>query len=173
MRSVDELLAQHKSSPPSFTIHLYPEHWTLNNGSKFLYNNQVAVRSAACRIGFALTKPLSRCSMISERRGYLQTFWSYLTLQTCPFTMVSVCSRVAIFTNEVMDCAGCMIVELLDYRPVKAKDPVLVNPERSRVVLTPNSETLWADLCLMNVKAENVWTDRDALEVEARILVRI
>lgn len=66
-----------------------------------------------------------------------------------------------------------MIVELLDYRPVKAKDPVLVNPERSRVVLSPNSETLWADLCLMNVKAENVWTDRDALEVEARILVRI
>ena len=47
MRSVEELLAQHESSPPSFTIHLYPEYWTLNNGSKFLYNNQVAVCSTS------------------------------------------------------------------------------------------------------------------------------
>lgn len=45
-RSVQELLNEHESSPPSFTVHLYPEHWTLNNGSKFLYNNQVAVCSA-------------------------------------------------------------------------------------------------------------------------------
>jgi transcription factor SPT20 len=64
-----------------------------------------------------------------------------------------------------------MIVELLDYRPPKAKDSTLVNPERSRVVLTPNSETLWADMCLLNQKVGGVWTDRDALEVEARILV--
>ena len=42
--AVQELLAQHEASPPSFTVHLYPEHWTLNHGSKFLYNNQVAVR---------------------------------------------------------------------------------------------------------------------------------
>lgn len=42
-RSVDELLAEHRDSPPSFTIQLYPEHWTLNGGPKFLYNNQVAV----------------------------------------------------------------------------------------------------------------------------------
>ena len=65
-----------------------------------------------------------------------------------------------------------MIVELLDYRPQKAKDPILTNPERSRVVLTPNPETLWADLCLLNQKAGNTWTDQEALEVEARILVR-
>ncbi len=42
-RSVEELLEAHRSSPPSFTVHLHPDHWTLNNGSKFLYNNQVAV----------------------------------------------------------------------------------------------------------------------------------
>lgn len=44
-RFVDELLEKHKEAPPSFTIQLYPEHWTLNGGSKFLYNNQVAVRA--------------------------------------------------------------------------------------------------------------------------------
>lgn len=69
--------------------------------------------------------------------------------------------------------AGCMIVELLDYRPPKAKDPVLVDPERSRVVLAPNGETLWADICLLNQKSGYTWTDQDALEVEARILVCI
>lgn len=42
-RSVDELLETNKASPPSFSVHFYPEHWTLNSGSKFLYNNQVAV----------------------------------------------------------------------------------------------------------------------------------
>ena len=43
-RAVTELLDEHKDSLPSFTIQLYPEHWTLNGGPKFLYNNQVAVR---------------------------------------------------------------------------------------------------------------------------------
>lgn len=67
--------------------------------------------------------------------------------------------------------AGCMVVELLDYRPPKGKDPVLEKPEKTRVVLTPNQETFWTDLCLLNQKAGSAWTDRDALEVEARILV--
>lgn len=44
-RSSEELLDANKTSPPSFSVHLYPEHWTLNSGSKFLYNNQVAVSS--------------------------------------------------------------------------------------------------------------------------------
>jgi transcription factor SPT20 len=43
-RATTELLDEHKDSPPSFAIQLYPEHWTLNGGPKFLYNNQVAVR---------------------------------------------------------------------------------------------------------------------------------
>jgi hypothetical protein len=65
-----------------------------------------------------------------------------------------------------------MIVELLDYRPQKLKEPVLEKPERTRVVLHPNSETLWADICLLNQKAGSQWTDQDALEIEARLLVR-
>ena len=72
-----------------------------------------------------------------------------------------------------MVCAGCMIVELLDYRPLKGKEPELVAPKRTRVVLQPTAETLWTDICLLNHKAENVWTDEDALHVEAKILVSI
>lgn len=47
-RSAEELSDRYESEPPSFSIHLYPEYWTLNNGPKFLYNNPVAVRS--CQI---------------------------------------------------------------------------------------------------------------------------
>lgn len=47
-------------------------------------------------------------------------------------------------------------------------------PEKTvtRVLLRPNSETLFADLCLLNQKAGGKWTDKDALDIEARILVR-
>ena len=83
------------------------------------------------------------------------------------------CSIVGIASALQSNLVGCMIVELLDYRPVKSKDPVLVNPEKSRVVLNPNPETLWADICLMNQKTGSNWTDQEALEVEARILVRL
>jgi len=42
-RLVEELLDKTEPSPPSFSVHLHPEYWTLNSGSKFLYNNQIAV----------------------------------------------------------------------------------------------------------------------------------
>lgn len=43
-RYVEELLEKTEDKAPSLTIHLHPEHWVLNNGSKFLYHNQMAVR---------------------------------------------------------------------------------------------------------------------------------
>ena len=64
-----------------------------------------------------------------------------------------------------------MIVELLDYRPPKGKDPELATPKRTRVVLSPTSDTIWADICLLNHKSGNMWTDEEALDVEAKILV--
>lgn len=65
-----------------------------------------------------------------------------------------------------------MIVELLDYRPQRGKEPAPEKPERTRVVLHPNSETLWADICALNQKYGAKWTDLDALEIESKILVR-
>ena len=78
-RAVNDLLLQHEASPPSFTVNLYPEHWTLNNGSKFLYNNQVAVCIPARVIPFVLTPSDSRYSMIYVHRGYPWISLSYLT----------------------------------------------------------------------------------------------
>ena len=42
-RYVEQLLEKTESLSPSFTVHLHPEYWVLNNGSKFLYHNQIAV----------------------------------------------------------------------------------------------------------------------------------
>ena len=66
---------------------------------------------------------------------------------------------------------GCMVVELLDYRPQKSKEPAPKNPEKTRVILHPNPETLWADVCSLNQRHGGKWTDMDALEVEAKLLV--
>lgn len=63
-------------------------------------------------------------------------------------------------------------MELLDFRPAKATDSVLEVPDKSRVVLTPNGETLWADLCSMNQRLGGTLTDTDMMEIESRILVR-
>jgi hypothetical protein len=51
-RYAEELLEKTDSLPPSFTIHLHLEYWTLNNGSKFLYNNQIAVWQSFLAIVF-------------------------------------------------------------------------------------------------------------------------
>ena len=48
-RTVEDVLDRFDKDPnnqPSFTVHLHVEYWTLNSGSKFLYNNPVAVSSA-------------------------------------------------------------------------------------------------------------------------------
>lgn len=66
---------------------------------------------------------------------------------------------------------GCLIVELLDYRPAKSNEPELEQPEKTRVVLTPTDESRWADICAMSSKSTVPWTDADALEIEARLLV--
>ncbi len=65
-----------------------------------------------------------------------------------------------------------MIVEIEEFKQSNSKDNKLPEKTVARVLLRPNSETLFADLCLLNQKAGNKWTDKDALEVEAKILVR-
>lgn len=63
---------------------------------------------------------------------------------------------------------GCLIVELFDHRePSTSTDTV----KPQRVVLHPTAETAWADLSLMNARNGGTWTDREALEIESRLLV--
>jgi transcription factor SPT20 len=69
-----------------------------------------------------------------------------------------------------------MIVDIEEFSQVTSTDNSKESqpPEKvvTRVLLRPNSETLFADLCLLNQKTGGKWTDKDALEIEAKILVR-
>ena len=67
--------------------------------------------------------------------------------------------------------AGCLVVELLDYRPQRSGDPALQVPERTRVILHPNPETMYADICSFNQRYGGNWNDQMALEFEAQLLV--
>jgi transcription factor SPT20 len=69
-----------------------------------------------------------------------------------------------------------MIVEIEECSQLNSTDNSKESkpPEKAvtRVLLRPNSETLFTDLCILNQKTGGKWTDRDALEIEAKILVR-
>jgi len=73
---------------------------------------------------------------------------------------------------------GCLIVALYDHRPRNSKlseprgEDTDVKPQR--IVLQPTHETLYADIkCLAEAEREvgRPWSDQQALELEARILV--
>jgi hypothetical protein len=69
-----------------------------------------------------------------------------------------------------MTLSGRLIVELLDYRSPNRSKSHVEQPERTRVLLHPNDETIWADILLLNAKNGNRWTDRELLELEATIV---
>jgi hypothetical protein len=38
-REAQSILDEHQNSPPSFSVQLHHDNWTLNSGPKFLYNH--------------------------------------------------------------------------------------------------------------------------------------
>ncbi|KZT34886.1 hypothetical protein SISSUDRAFT_1131519 [Sistotremastrum suecicum HHB10207 ss-3] len=84
--------------------------------------------------------------------------------------------RVPVDFLEIFDEAkvpfyeGRLIVELLDWRSPHRVKALVEKPESHRVVLHPNEETLWADICLLNSKRERKFTDREAIEIEAAVI---
>lgn len=54
-RHASDLLDKYGDAPASLSIQLYPDHWTLNSGSKFLYNSPAAV-SFLCRLILNITQ---------------------------------------------------------------------------------------------------------------------
>lgn len=171
-RYVEQLLEKTESSPPSFTVHLYPEYWVLNNGSKFLYHNQIAVIAKVRFTSLNLSNiwiivVTGRHSCTPDTSRLSTPVWSgpgtvlrrYLSLSAIHLHKLTVINL------------GCMVVELLDYRPQKSKEPALKTPEKTRVILHPNAETLYEDICSLNTQNGSKWTDQDALEIEAKLLV--
>jgi hypothetical protein len=97
-RAVDALLTRTESQPASFTVHLYPEHWVLNNGSKFLYHNQTAVSPVpSCHINYLLTSPNSASSTTFAPTVFLSTFLTCLMLQRSPSMMVCLACLTTFF----------------------------------------------------------------------------
>ncbi|KAF8993803.1 Spt20 family-domain-containing protein [Cyathus striatus] len=135
-RFVEDLLERTSNDPPSFTVHLHPEHWVLNNGSKFLYHNQMA-------------------ALLDDIRAH-----------RIPVDFLDLFDAVRVPFYD-----GCLIVELLDYRPQRGQEPTPDKPEKTRVILHPNSETMWADICNLNTKYGCRLTDSEALKVEAKLLL--
>ncbi|TFK23191.1 hypothetical protein FA15DRAFT_670690 [Coprinopsis marcescibilis] len=135
-RYVEELLDRTKDDPPSLAIHLHADYWILNNGSKFLYQNQMA-------------------SLLDDIRAH-----------RIPVDFLDLFDNARVPFYE-----GCMIVELLDYRVQQSKGGQQGEPDRTRVILHPNPETIYADICSLNQKYGGRWTDSDALEVEATLLL--
>ncbi|VDC02670.1 unnamed protein product [Peniophora sp. CBMAI 1063] len=139
------LLERHRNAPPSLSVQLHHDHWTLNSGSKFLYTSPAA-------------------AFLDDIRAY-----------RIPVDLLPLIDSAGVPFYE-----GCLVVELQDFREPpsnkdKKGDEVKVKteggPVSSRVVLRSNSESSWADLRLLNDKLDNKWTDQEALEVEAKILV--
>ena len=54
-RFVQDLLQKTEGKPPSFTVNLYPDYWSLN-GSRFNYHIQMAVRVTLLSLRSALAK---------------------------------------------------------------------------------------------------------------------
>ncbi|KZV68778.1 hypothetical protein PENSPDRAFT_581945 [Peniophora sp. CONT] len=143
-RENKDLLQRHHDAPASLSVQLHHDHWTLNSGSKFLYTSPAA-------------------AFLDDIRAY----------------------RIPVDLLQLIDSAnvpfyeGCLVVELQDFRePPATKDKkgedVNVKsdgPISSRVVLRQNSESACADLRLLNDKLNTNWTDQEALEAEARILL--
>jgi len=171
-RYVEQLLEKTESLPPSFAVHLHSEYWVLNNGSKFLYNNQIAVSDWKVVIRCVLLTALQ--SLLDDIRAHRIPidFLELFDSARVPFYEGQCTLTVyLLYVIQPERDVGCMVVELLDYRPQKSSEPALKNPNKTRVVLHPSPETLWADICSLNHRNGSRWTDMDTLEIEAKLLV--
>ncbi|KAH9046551.1 Spt20 family-domain-containing protein [Lactarius hengduanensis] len=139
-RESQSILKQHETSPPSFSVQLHHDNWTLNSGPKFLYNSPA-----------------------------FSALFDDIKAHRIPVDLLELFDAAKVPFYEGVSC--CMIVEIEEYRPPDEKDSKLPEKTVARVLLRPNSETLFADLCLLNQKSGGKWTDKDALEVEAKILL--
>ncbi|KAI0027040.1 Spt20 family-domain-containing protein [Vararia minispora EC-137] len=138
-----ELLEKHRHDPASLSVQLYHDHWTLNSGSKFLYNSPSA-------------------ALLEEIRAYRMPVDLLELLDQANVPFYDGCMIV-----ELQDFREPRAVK--DKKAAEeAKSGVA---DIMRVVLRPNPETLWADLRILNQKNGDKWTDQKALELEAKILL--
>ncbi|ORX99528.1 hypothetical protein K493DRAFT_109828 [Basidiobolus meristosporus CBS 931.73] len=96
----------------------------------------------------------------------MKNFLDYLNKQRIPPDLVDVFDEAQCQYYE-----GCIIAEIHDYRESYTTNVNGTNSNTNRVLLTPNAETLWSDLCLLNESYGAFWSEDFALEVESKILL--
>ncbi|KAG9122335.1 Transcription factor spt20 [Ceratobasidium sp. 392] len=139
----EQILARFSKSPPSFTVHLHPGHWSLNkdnNARNFLYTSPAASILDSIR---AHRVPVDMLEMFDQAN--VPFYDGCLIVEEHDHTSESSADPPS--------------------NPGKLKAS-----QAKRIVLYPNGETLWADIGLMNARNGGTWTDQQAIEFEAKVL---
>ncbi|KAI9029285.1 Spt20 family-domain-containing protein [Hyaloraphidium curvatum] len=138
------------SSPPSFIVRLYPNHFTLGSESG-----------------------------THQYNGPLRALLEAICDERLPAEFVDLFDSLGCRFHE-----GSVVVDIYDYRtstmgslmaPRPLGQGALGDPSPHRVTrayLRPTTNTLWADVCLLNEQANHTdWSEDKALEVERAILL--
>lgn len=67
-----------------------------------------------------------------------------------------------------MSNKGCLIIDLVDHRSMVGDEPT-----KERVILPLDAEALWNDIRSEHDRSGKVNSDEEALDLEARLLVRL
>lgn len=76
----------------------------------------------------------------------------------------------SLITCKCNSQAGCLLVELHDSRPPAKGSSKPAETSIAKYVLRPTPESLWADI-RNTVDSQKNWGDKEALELEARLVV--
>ncbi|CAE6447252.1 unnamed protein product [Rhizoctonia solani] len=150
----EQILARFAKSPPSFAVHLYSGHWTLNkdnNARTFLYNSPAVSILDSIR---AHQVPVDMLEMLDQAN--IPFYDGCLIVEEHDHTLA---------TGETTPS---------DPSSSDPKAKAQSNSAQKRkIVLYPNGETLWADISILNTRNGSTWSDQQAIEFEAKILSAI
>ncbi|CAG8701616.1 3150_t:CDS:2, partial [Acaulospora colombiana] len=141
-RRIIESAAEANESP-SLVVHLLEKDWSIRPGRA--PNNAGARR-------FSYSEPIS---------GLLDD----IQARRIPVEFTDIFKKL-----DVKFFEGCLIVEMHDSRPTKGGPSKNVEARIDKYVLRPTAESLWAEIRNV-VDGQQGWGDKEALELEARIVL--
>ncbi|KAG8812228.1 Transcription factor spt20 [Serendipita sp. 399] len=138
--------ANEANEPPSFVVHLLEKEWSIRTGR--------APASPTAR-KFSYSDPIS--SLLDD-----------IQARRIPPEFTDIFKQLNVTFFE-----GCLLVEMHDARPTKSGSNKSVESPEPRIdtyVLRPTPESLWADIRNV-VDSQKGWGDKEALELEARVVL--
>ncbi|EJD48180.1 hypothetical protein AURDEDRAFT_183535 [Auricularia subglabra TFB-10046 SS5] len=139
------LLEKHKGDEPSFSVHFYEAHWSINNSatSQFLYGSAIS----------SILDDIRACRIPTD---FLDLF------DKSGVQFFEGCLIVALHDHRIRVKAN------------GSNAAADAGPDPQRVVLQPTAETLYADIKSL-AEADRLqgrpWTDEQALEFESEVLL--